>query len=535
MRPTPILRRLALALGCAMTTFACNWVVDVAGFRVEEPAVDASTDASADAGPECTRRADCAHLGDDGYCNTQKGQCVHLKSPDCQRLEGQWSHPHAIMIGSVLPTDGADRNTGLPAENAIAMAMREFHQHNGLPPATGSAERRHLALIGCNDNGDTDTARRAARHLVDDLGLSAIIGASFSGITIGIATDVTIPGGALLISPSATSVAITPLLDNGLVWRTAPSDIWQSGTLVKLTPLVEAQIKSRPVSPPTTLKVAVVHKGDAYGSGLAAALADELVFNGQPALAQPASFTQVDYGNPDSGASPDYAAKAAQAVAFAPDVIFLFGTAESINEMMSRIETAWPGGSPRPTYLLADGGLIPETWQLVAANDDLRKRIMGTVPGANGKHANEFKVRYNAVFNDGTDPTVFGAAGAYDAAYLIAYSAAILGDKPLTGANLTAGFSRLVPPGEHLHVGFATISEALTRLERGENIDYDGASGPLDFDLATGEAASDIQVWCLPKDMSGNALAGIPSGIYLQAKDQTLVGTLVDAQAACNL
>ncbi len=92
----------------------------------------------------------------------------------------------------------------------------------------------------------------------------------------------------------------------------------------------------------------------------------------------------------------------------------------------------------------------------------------------------------------------FGAAGSYDAAYLLALSAVSLGAGELTGKALAQGFSRLVPPGERIQVGASRINRAVTDLSAGQNIDFDGASGPLDFDLQHGEALSDISIWCVP-------------------------------------
>ena len=50
------------------------------------------------------------------------------------------------------------------------------------------------------------------------------MGADCSGVTGAIANNVAIPNGVTMISPSATSPALTDIDDNGYFFRTAPSD-----------------------------------------------------------------------------------------------------------------------------------------------------------------------------------------------------------------------------------------------------------------------------------------------------------------------
>jgi branched-chain amino acid transport system substrate-binding protein len=121
---------------------------------------------------------------------------------------------------------------------------------------------------------------------------------------------------------------------------------------------------------------------------------------------------------------------------------------------------------------------------------------------------------------------VFGGAGAYDATYLLAYSAVSLGSAPLTGAALAGGLKKMVPPGTKVDVGEENINSTFTVLQAGNNIDFNGASGPLDFDVKTGEAPSDIQIWCLPKDANGAAASAKSSGAFFNAQTSKLEGQI---------
>lgn len=491
-------------------------------------------------GSGCTTNQEClTSLGDYHVCNKGKGTCVSLLSTECTTVEGDYADDAAFIFGSILPTQGADAPTGRPIENSIRLAVGDFETvSNGLPPVAPGAPTRPIVLVGCNDGSDTDTAVLAARHLVDDVGVSAIVGAAFSGITIKVATEVTIPAGVLLISPSATSVAITSLVDGGLVWRTSPSDVFQASALAEYVPLLEQTVRAElGLAAGEPVRLAILHKGDAYGTGLGGALEKVLQLNGASALdgSNQDNYVRFDYGNPDDpGVNPTkYAEAVATALDLAPHIILVFGTNEGVVDVFEPIEQQWGAVQPapgyKPRYLFSDGGLINDLWDYVGANDELRQRIGGTVPGTDNILFKSFKSQYTTKNTDGTSPDVFGAAGGYDATYLLAYAAVTLGSTPISGAGLASGLGKMIG-GSSVDVGSSGINDALAPLLAGGAIDFNGASGPLDFDLTTGEAPSDIQIWCLPKDGAGKAQAGAPSGQFYNAATGALEGSTTQCQ-----
>ena len=70
---------------------------------------------------------------------------------------------------------------------------------------------------------DSAAATAAAEGIISQ-GVAAIMGADCSGVTGAIASNVAVPNGVVMISPSATSPGLTTLDDNGYFFRTAPSD-----------------------------------------------------------------------------------------------------------------------------------------------------------------------------------------------------------------------------------------------------------------------------------------------------------------------
>ena len=74
---------------------------------------------------------------------------------------------------------------------------------------------------------DSAAATAAAERLITSDKVNAIMGADCSGVTTAILQNVAMANGVVMISPSATSPALSTVADNGLFFRTAPSDARQ--------------------------------------------------------------------------------------------------------------------------------------------------------------------------------------------------------------------------------------------------------------------------------------------------------------------
>jgi len=71
---------------------------------------------------------------------------------------------------------------------------------------------------------DAAAATAAAERLITSEGVAAIVGADCSGVTGAILANVAMANGVVMISPSATSPGLSTAEDNGLFFRSAPSD-----------------------------------------------------------------------------------------------------------------------------------------------------------------------------------------------------------------------------------------------------------------------------------------------------------------------
>ena len=192
---------------------------------------------------------------------------------------------------------------------------------------------------------------------------------------------------------------------------------------------------------------------------------------------------------------------------------------------------------------MPDGPAKPDLWNAVkadAARDggDLVKRIQGTVPGAVTALAKNFfdlsyKLRFPQVPDENGTPVdstlLFGMAGSYDATYLLTYAMVANNSdaKTFTGAQLAQGFAK-TRDGALTNVGTANYSAAVGALRGGQSIDFNGASGPLDFDLTTGTAPSDMIIWCVrknPNSATGDYQRFDDTGLTFDSLSGALQGT----------
>ena len=148
-------------------------------------------------------------------------------------------------------------------------------------------------------------------------------------------------------------------------------------------------------------------------------------------------------------------------------------------------------------------------------------RVVGTAPAGPQTAAKDvFFANYSQEFGVSPEGQSF-TANAYDALYVgaaaVVYASA--GTNDYDGRTVADGLSRLVV-GTPVPVGSLDWSSVKSNMTAGDQtLDIAGISGPLDFDVVTGEAVAPIEVWQPSNDAAacGNAppcfaqvLAAIP-------------------------
>jgi ABC-type branched-subunit amino acid transport system substrate-binding protein len=520
--------RRPLALG-SVALCACSLIVNTTGVQCRTNADCAVFDAAGPivcyqsvcvgpgVGPPCSTNAECMMRNGNApaICRKDNHQCVALLSKECVKVYGDPSNDDAIVLGAMFTLSGVNMSSGTARMQSVELAADDFAQTVvGLPGGTGG-KPRPLVFVECDDGSDSTQATNAANHLIT-VGVPAIIGPGGSGLVTAVVKNATIPKGVYVITPSATSTSLSGL--DPLLWRTAPSDTVQAIAMQDQATAVEALFKTQ--NPTITKqKLAIAYQNNAYGMGLYDALSKTVTLNALPLgdAMNNGFFFPLSY---DATALDPTSAEMA-VVSNVVNIIIGVGTTEIITKFLTPAETAWPSASPRPLYLFSDAGEKPELLTAVMGNDALRVRIRGTVPGTTNPLYTAFALQYQGKYS--ATPSTFGTAGAYDSVYVLAYTIVSLGGAQVTGAAISGAMAKIVG-GQAAPVGAANIKSAFQTLQGGSAVQIGGASGPLHFDLNLHEAKSDITVWCISKDGTGNPIFAA-SGRYYDAPTDQMKGT----------
>ena len=215
-----------------------------------------------------------------------------------------------FTIGTFLPVTGNLAFLAPPEIAAVKLAVKDIEAAGGIPGFD-------KIVLEEGDSGDTSTqtGQQTVKRLLP-LGIDALIGASSSGSTLSVLDQVT-GAGVLMFSPANTSPALTTAPDNGLYFRTAPSDVLQGAFLGSL------------ILQDGYTKVAIMSLQDSYGDGLNANIAKAITEGGGEVVAN------VVY---DPKAT-DFASDVAKVKAAGPEAIVLIGFDESaqvITEMVKQ-------------------------------------------------------------------------------------------------------------------------------------------------------------------------------------------------------
>jgi serine/threonine-protein kinase len=516
----PPQRRMRLAI-------AAGLVVAIAAGGLALKRQGTTTAAAPDAAParECTKPSECTKkVGKPAVCNPS-GKCAELASVDCEvRADpvAQGSE-NTVWFGTMFPKGDEDLQGDF---RGVDLGRQDFAQMmSGFAEAKGDAPVHPFGLVACDDSADL---MRAARHLVEDVQVPAIIGFRSSAEIVDVGNALLIPNGVAAVIPLSTSPLVTSLYHRPgqprLVWRTTFSSAQAAKAIGHFVPdVLETRLRADTSKAP--LKVALVRDKSRGGATFDALLLDALRFNGKSAIANGDDFRRFIIDGSVAARVEEEARAAVEGVnAFAPNVIIYSADIAEVRYFVEPLERIWSHGATRPTYVQVSH-IMPDVMPWVGSSAERRRRFFGLVPLAMTSVNARLVLHYNETFGTRVTPT-YAPNSAYDAFYLLAYATYALGDKPITGVSLAHGIERLLPPGKPIDVGMSGIFEAYAALRHGEKIDLNGAFGSLDFDTSTGEAPFKHAIECVGLNDKGVADHGVESGVVYASETDKLEGTL---------
>ncbi|MCH2285298.1 MAG: ABC transporter substrate-binding protein, partial [SAR324 cluster bacterium] len=259
-----------------------------------------------------------------------------------------------IILGFTGPIESLTPDMGKSAE----LAFKEVSDSGQL-----LGGQKVSVVRGDSTCIDAAAATAAAERLITSDKVAGIMGADCSGVTTAIANNVAVPNGVAMISPSATSPALSTIADNGYFFRTAPSDARQGQVLAEIT--IERGINN----------VAVTFINNDYGKGLS-----DSFINSYKGLGGKVSAVV-----PHEADKADFSAEVATLDASGADVLAVFGY---VNQGGNHIIQGSLDAGSFDKFILADG-MYGES--LLKNMDGDLTGTFGTVPGTDSTGSETFK------------------------------------------------------------------------------------------------------------------------------------------------
>lgn len=346
-----------------------------------------------------------------------------------------------LKIGGVLPLTGSLAFLSPPEIAGVDLAIADINAAGGV-----LGQPVEWDLQDSSDGDNPAIAPASATKLLDS-GVDAIVGAAASGVTRLIIDQVT-KAKVVQISMSNTAPDLSTWDDGGYYFRTAPSDLLQGA-------IVGNQIVAAGKE-----NVAIIYQQSPYGEGLVAKAKGTLEAAGATIVSE-LSFPEGE-SNFDTIVD--------QTVAAGADSLLVI----SYDEFKKIAPALEKKGFPGSDIFLVDGNLANYSDQGFASYLEGAK---GTLPG--GELNEDLKSRASALFkeNYGEELVEFSyLAETYDAVMLLALAAEQA--KNDSGEAIAANMTSVSTGGEKV----STFADGLAAIKAGKDIDYEGFSGPIEFD-----------------------------------------------------
>jgi branched-chain amino acid transport system substrate-binding protein len=361
---------------------------------------------------------------------------------------GGGSGDGTATIGILVPLTGELGSFGKPWQQAVDLAVDQGNREKGLPAK--------LKTVVDDEKTEPQVAVQVARKMIDGQDVSAIIGPS-SGPIVAIA-PVAMRSRVPVIGVASGTVSLNRL-GGEYVYRTVASDDSDGLAIAKFLSDESAQNVGLLVqNEESTLSPAETFKSSFEEAG--GSIVAEVTFN------------------PDQSS---YRAEVAKVLDANPDWIVCACGQQSGVTILKQAQAAGYDGE----WMVTADIITPEAIDAVGAQ--AMEGVYGEVASSDDslpaykEFASAYKEKY------GADPYPF-TANSYDAGVLV--ELAMAAADSTSGEDIDEELPEVAnPPGTKV----TSLAEGIAALKKGEEINYEGASGPVDLD-ETGTASSPYSV-----------------------------------------
>ncbi len=368
--------------------------------------------------------ADDADAGDEGDDteDMDEGDEEAINRPD---------RDDVLNLGYILPETGDLATLGVPQIQSVMLAIEDIN-------AAGGVLGAEVSLATGDEAGDGAIARETAARLIND-GVDGVVGAAASGMSQEI-IQMLYDNEIVQCSASNTSPAFSDQDNNGFYFRTVPPD-------EAVAPIIANEVVGDGYA-----NVAVLARADDYGDALRTLVVESLEEQG-------VSIAVSEGYNPDTD---DFSSLVTNVTSAGADAAVVIGFDESGPLFAQLIE-----GGMSPSALYGGDGVFGPGLEGLVGTDITGLKVIGAAGGQ------DFNERLNGVLDDANQGNLIYGGQAYDCAIVIALAAEAAGSADPAVFN---GEIENVTSGGEVCTSFADCKELLAA---GEDIDYDGASGPL--------------------------------------------------------
>jgi len=353
------------------------------------------------------------------------------------------SEDKVLKINAILPLSGALAFLNPPMLAGANLAVDEINKAGGV---LGSK-----VVLNVADSGDGSNLAVSSQSATAAIAAKAdvVLGAAASGVTRNIINQIT--GAKIVeISPSNTAPDLSTWKDGGYYFRTAPSDTLQGR-------IIANQILQDGAS-----DVAILYSDNSYGNGLEKVAESVL---------SKAGATVGKYAFPEN--ETNFSSIVDKALAKTPDAVLLISYDESKKALPALKAKGFNGSN----VYLVDGNAIDYSTESFAGYLNGAK---ATIPG--GATSDAFKAKlvasYKKHYGKDLKDYTYGAES-YDAVMLTALAAQAAGKA--TGAAIKSQLTNVSLAGKG-KVTVTSWAAGLKALKAKKKINYDGFSGPVEFD-----------------------------------------------------
>ncbi|WP_041463082.1 ABC transporter substrate-binding protein [Chroococcidiopsis thermalis] len=375
----------------------------------------------------------------------------------------------ALKLGSLLPATGDLGPIGQQMSGAVPLVIETVN-------ACGGVNGAPVSLVAEDDETDPRKGAAAMTKLANVDRVAGVVG-SFASSVSSAAVPIAVRNKVMLISPGSTSPVFTDRAKKGEFkgfWaRTAPPDTYQAEALAQLA-------KKRGFNQVST----VVINND-YGVGFEKAfvqtfkkLGGTVVNEGRPTRYDPKATT--------------FETEAAAAFAGKPQAVIAVMYEETGSILL---KSAYEQGLMQGVQVMLTDGVKSATFPGKVGKKDDGKYIVtgaiGTVPGADGKALTALTQLWKQKKNQAVGEYV---PQAWDATALLVLAAQAA--KANTGEAIA---SKLREVSNAPGTAVTDVCKGLELLRKGQDINYQGASGNVDVD-ANGDVVGVYDVWTVKDD-----------------------------------